>query len=507
MVSILPSDRSGLDVLGRYLGQGLSQNLPGAIQRGYERGLGLNAIDQLQNKLNAANQPGAKQLSPLDIALEFARVGAVNPALERSLGPLYQAAISQTGASGIAGGLQGDQNSPQQTISPTPQTVSNISQETDQPQPKITPPQEHATARNIDEIANQYIGEVRPDLVDPASQYGAIATFDSMVKQDLTPEEEGRLRQQLMDKYKNPNVVNSVADRVREGVKNKYNEALAKYGFDKERQGQIKEKWDEFARGTPQRISPFLEKYEGMPATQDILTNKYNKYAQTAKVNETPQDMHSKAMALLQNDINKLDALHALPSMPPLRAGESPAKYIDQNKSIYKDMADAGFTQALKEDAINNKDMGNEEFHSLIWGDQTNKNLLNDLHKYKAPQEYRKELYKTPQYYNKNYKVEREKYLGDISSVLKRMGPNDDLILARSMILDNGGEVKDFLDALNMAQEKGLKLSEFQRGQLQEAGIPRTPPLWELFSEGGPSIGPFKFLNWGPFINYLRGKR
>jgi hypothetical protein len=34
MVSILPSDRSGLDILGRYLGQSLSQSLPQAIQRG-----------------------------------------------------------------------------------------------------------------------------------------------------------------------------------------------------------------------------------------------------------------------------------------------------------------------------------------------------------------------------------------------------------------------------------------------------------------------------------------
>lgn len=81
MVSILPSDRSGLDVLGKYLGQNLSQNLPGAIQQGYQRQLGLNAIDQLQNAI----KPNAQgQIDQGQMLSNIARAVSLNPGLERS---------------------------------------------------------------------------------------------------------------------------------------------------------------------------------------------------------------------------------------------------------------------------------------------------------------------------------------------------------------------------------------------------------------------------------------
>ena len=506
----MPSARSPWHVIDQAIGNQISQNLPGAVQQGFQRQQGLNAIDQLQHDLGQSGGDISKILPAL------ARAYTLNPTLERSgLGQEFlknQAQGMYPGALGSAGNANVSSTPTGQT-QVDPNIVSPIAASTQQTQPSEAQKGKQ-TAQNVDAIANQYLGEMRPDLLNPVTQYGAINTFDSAVKQDLTPDEDSRLRQQLMDKYKNPNVVNSVIDRVREGIKNKYNEALAKYGFDQDRLNQIKEKWNNFTQGTPKRLEPFLSKYgENFPRTKDILQNKYNQYAGALPTNMTPEQMHSNSMALLQRDMNKLDALNTIPSMPPLRTNQDAAKYIDGLKDTYKDLADQGFTEALREDAIVNKDLGNEEFHSLIWGDQTNKQTLNSIHSHKAPQEY--EVTGIPhamQKYNPNYPKENEKYIDNVSKSLKKLGPNDDLMLARAMVLDNGGKVEDFTKALSKAQENGLKLSQFQKGQLQEINIPRVPPLWEFFSGAeienvDPLTGISGILNWKPFINYIRGKK
>jgi len=88
MVSILPAERTPWDVIGKAIGQNVSQNLPGAVQQGYQRQLGMNALQQAEQDIaNAGNDP-------YKIALAFAKVGAQNPALERSLGPLMQTAMA-----------------------------------------------------------------------------------------------------------------------------------------------------------------------------------------------------------------------------------------------------------------------------------------------------------------------------------------------------------------------------------------------------------------------------
>ena len=473
-------------------------------------------MDQAQKDIAAAGG------DPYKIALAFAKVGAQAPGLERALAPLYQTAMTQAAATGqgsalgeAAGGVGAPGMSRQyqgQGNQPDPNMIAPIAAETQQAQPPTAEGKKSST--DIDSIANQYLAEVRPDLVNPATQYGAIATFDSEIKQDLTPQEEAQLRQQLFDKYKNPNIVNPTIDRIREGIKNRYNEALSKYGFDKEKRQQIQQKWQDFTSGSNQRLQPHIGKYgEEFPRTKEVLTNKYNQYAAGLPVNMTPEQMHTNSMALLQNDINKLDALHAAPSMPPVHNTAGVKEYIDSNKGVYKDLADMGFIEALREDAILNKDMGNEEFHSLIWGDQTSKENLNKIHAIKAPIEY-KPIQGAPGHtkYNSAYPKEHEKYISNLSKELRGLKPQDDLVLARAMVLDSGGNIKDFNDALANAQQNGLKLSEFQKGQLQETNIPRRPPLWEIFSgfsplKGGPAAGVLEGFNWKPFINYVRGKK
>lgn len=84
MVSILPSERSPWDIIGRDTGKALQQVLPGAVQQGFQRQQGLTAIDQLQDALGKSGGD-INQILPA-----LARAYTLNPGLERSgLGQQY----------------------------------------------------------------------------------------------------------------------------------------------------------------------------------------------------------------------------------------------------------------------------------------------------------------------------------------------------------------------------------------------------------------------------------
>lgn len=87
MTTILPAETSPWQVIDKAIGNQISHNLPGAVQQGYQRQLGLNALDQAQADIAQAGG------DPYKIALAFAKAGAQNPNLERSLGPLMQTAM------------------------------------------------------------------------------------------------------------------------------------------------------------------------------------------------------------------------------------------------------------------------------------------------------------------------------------------------------------------------------------------------------------------------------
>ncbi len=504
MVSILPSERTPFDVISKDVGRALQGVLPGAVQQGYQRGQGLGAIDQLQQAMEAAGGDINKILPAL------AKAYTMNPSLERSgLGQQY---LQQAGAGQQAAGLAGMGGQSQNTQQP--QQQQNAPQTQGIQEDSIPPKSqgEVKEAKDIDIASNNFLAQLRPDLVNPSSQYGAINSFDSAIKKDLSPEEEGQIRQQLLDKKTPAGVVDKIVDRLRQGIQNKYQEAQDKYGFDQDKLNQIQNKWKTFTGNADDRLAPTFTKYrpEGeilFPKTEDLLKSKYFQYGGAESTNLTPEQMHTNAMAKLDNDIKRLDALDAIPSMPPIHSFGGAKDYIDQVKPAYKALAKEGFTEALKEDALLKKDMGNEEFHEVIWGDQTNKGLLNQIHSLKAPKEFKQAPYP---HYNRNFEKEQKEYMNNLTNTLMKLKPDDDLILARAMVLDNGGDIKDFTSSLDEAQKKGLKLSPLQQSQLQEIHIPRRPPLWEIFSGATGDINPLGLvgnLNWKPFINYVRGKK
>lgn len=153
MVSILPAERSNWDVIGKSIGQNLSNTLPGAVQQGYQRQQGINAIDQLQQQLGQSGGDINKILPAL------AKAYTMNPSLERSgLGQTY---LQQARTANALGGGQG-QGQPQSQAQGVPQQQEqpkqpSIGQPQAQPSNFATPsPFNIMTAPEIDAESDRY---------------------------------------------------------------------------------------------------------------------------------------------------------------------------------------------------------------------------------------------------------------------------------------------------------------------------------------------------------------
>jgi hypothetical protein len=367
------------------------------------------------------------------------------------------------------------------------------------PVAKTPTPQGKFNAEKISELSNEYLNEIRPDLLQ-TSAYGNVPTFDFASKSDLRPSEEAQIRQK-MNASKIPfNTQEEILNRLREDVQTRYNEAKDRYNLTKDQQQTIDNKWSQFtsdAEGSqekPGRLTPYLSQFEtdnGNPLlkTQGDLRNKYFQYAASLPTNLTPEDMHARAMTLLHNDINKLNALKEIPSMPPFRGLGDSESYLKTISDAYKPLVQNGMVESALEDAIYNKDMGIEEFHKALWGDQTSPQSLDMMNSVKIP---RHEVAVLGKDITKNVGKQ-------IADKLMKIKPNDDLILLRAALThqDRIQGVKYFNEGLNQALANGLQLSPFQEAQVQQVKIPREPPLWEYFTKDGLS------KMW----NLVRGKK
>lgn len=470
-----------------------------------EQQLQLAGLDKLQQE---AMQAGG---DPTKLAFLLAKANIYAPGTDRALGQMYQQLVAQTGAKQYGENLAptgaapsvADKSLTPGEVTPKGPIGSNVGE------PKIpetikerseAPVNVKPNSPEINNFANEYISLMRPDLLVDSSEFSRVPKFNFSVKMDLTPEEEGRIRQELSAKNILPQTQEKIIERTREGIKNRYNEAVAQYGYNKEMQEAANAKWQIFTKNSSERLKPFLEPYvsNDYKRTAEDLTNKYMQYGSELPIDLTPEQMHSIVMEKLRGDMNAIEALKDIPGLPILRNEKIAQNYFNDIKKIYKPLIDRGYYESVKEDAINDKDMGIEDFHYAVFGDQTDKENLNRLSMQSAPERYvRSNLPLGQKIINNNYDKQKESYINTISSDLQRIKPKDDLILLRAQVLNKGGSERDFLTALSKAQEKGLKLSPFQQSQYQELLIPRKPPLWQIFN---PS-------KWSGFINYMKGKK
>lgn len=480
------------------LGAALGRAAGGEVATAHRRGVAQNALTNLQTNANAPNQTASDQLFNILKAQLYLPEG-----VGRSLGPLYETLLANQGAGQLAGNLPGGGNqpqalgqvNPQNPNMPVPQAqagpaTASVNQPAQQGAPVSQPIiAKGKTAKEIEDFSNKYLSQIRPDLSQEGGGFGAVPTFDFSSQSGIRPEEEKRIREDLQKQKVLPAIQDQVIQRVNQDIQNKYNEALQRYKINSDQQNQIEGKWNTVKQDSSKLLAPFIHSFQ--PKTQEFLTNRFFQYAGRQPTNLTPEAVEGRAMASLQPDIDKINALAQIPSMNPVRKFSDVKGTMDNIKRAYKPLKDAGMVEVLKEDAVHNKDLGIEEMHEAIWGDQTNRKILNEIGNIKPGDD-------------------QEKYVKQLASKIRQFGPDDDLVLGRAMVLGSGGTIDDYAQALDLAQQEGLKLSPFQENQIQEIQLPRQRPIWEIFSprDMSPSAAFGLFgLGFDHFINYIRGKK
>jgi hypothetical protein len=476
--------------IAQAFGKGLLETYQPMIQKELARQQTARAIGDIRNR---------PQGSPADTLYNLIEASSLSPEIGRSLGPLYQTLLQQQAASSApqalssAAGQYGQIGSEGRAPVQVQQAGTNAPgfKPAQQLSPEATAQQlaQQKTGDQLQNLSNQFLKQTRPDLFQQ-SPFGNIPTFDIATKSALRPNEEADLRRQMNSQGILPEQQEQVIQKINADIGNRYKEALQNYDIAQGQQRAVDQKWNTIKNDAPIQLRPFINNFG--PKTQQILQDKYFQYAASQPINQTPEAVESQAMTLLQRDLNQLNALKVLPAMPPIRNWGDAKSYMDSTKRAYAPLKGQGWDQALLEDAIDNKDMGIEEAHEAIYGDQTNKKFLNDLSSVKKGKD-------------------DAQYVNRIADKLKNLGPNDDLVLARAMVLGSGGDLSDFINALDKASQEGLELSPFQQSQLQEVQIPRQQPLWEIFSnQPNPwfmGAGGVPGAIFGHFFNYLRGKK
>lgn len=89
MVSILPSARSPFDVIGADVGRALQGVLPGAVEKGYNRGMLQKSLEDIKNL------PQKENASALDVLTSMMQAGAGIPGSERYMAQLYPLVLQQ----------------------------------------------------------------------------------------------------------------------------------------------------------------------------------------------------------------------------------------------------------------------------------------------------------------------------------------------------------------------------------------------------------------------------
>lgn len=514
-LQILPPKINTGGEIGKSAGSGLQRGLEAGMQNEYQYSRDTSRLNQVFGEMQKEGQ------SPMQILQGLAKASLINPNLERSLGPIFQELMKTSSAQQTPGAI-GSTLGGQQSQTPGTQRQQQPMQDTrmgqgnqrelmlqggaqerllETPMELKDVPRVTKNASQVDDESYKFIQELRPDLLNAQTPFGStVPTFDFMQKSDLRRDEEAGMREQMIAKGIRPEVQDQTIEKVRNDIKNKWNENLQFYKLDENAIKANNDKWDVVRKNAldPQqgRLLPYVNKYKDAPQYKEDVTNKYFQYAGQQPTNYTPEQIHDNAMQLLQRDLNQIDALKSGYEAPVIHDVKSMKDFGDSYREAVMPLIQKGYANAVKEDALANKDLGLEEYHQIIYGPQTNKDLLNSIHSVKSPKEASNVVSggQIQRSRNKNFPEERQKYVQELSNKLKKIGPNDDLVLMRAMVLDNGGTIKDFTEALNTS---GAKLSPFQERQLQEVQLPRQPPISEIFSPG----------SWKSWVNYIRGKK
>jgi|SRR5580692_349464 hypothetical protein len=451
MVSILPSERSPFDVVGKMIGQQLSQNLPGAVQQGYNRGQLQQSLESIRN---LSNTPGT---SPLDITLEAMKAGAGIPGSERYLGQLIPLLTQYAQAhAGQKAPLAGEQRQPLEPIQQRQQLPGFLGQQQQQPDyfptnigPQGGPgnvPQAATTGQKVHLLTPQEQIKQARELAKERTAAGIPTT----PKEALAEVQEA----EKTKKIHNADVDKELAQRV-EGQKT-YGERAVDY---------LK---DVYPKASPevQTIFQKLGEDASKRGESDADINRFlakeaakfkNAIVNVQKEMSAPrlQNFFTRAFEGTYKDVEK--------ASNDLRSHLKPILDLGLYDTARNLLTDLGYYPEEREAIIN----------PLSERQKTSLNKVPEAIRSQKPV-YTATTTLFPRY---DYAPNQLENIKDGLRDLKEIDPNFSLVLARKAFEDKKYDWRMYRDALNELEEEGFKLTDDQNIQ---KGVLDTPPLSDI---------------------------
>jgi len=454
MVSIIPAERTPWDVIGKKIGANISENLPGAVEQGYNRGMLQQSLAKIRD---IAKDPNA---TPLDAVLATMEAGAGIPGSERYLGMLAPEIMKLATAkvapkTPLASELEGGEEMPQ--MGQRQQLPSFMGQQREA----------------------QKATEFFPTNVGPKEQVGNVAQEATTgVKMPLlTPNEYGQRARQLAAERTEQGIPTTPLQAMEEIKQHEEDKKIHNAKVDEELEqrvtGQEKygnravESLNKVLPGSPPEVQAYFKKLgenvsrEGKSEAEidRFLAEKAKNFANSVsniKSDISAPRIHKNLVRGFLGTYKNFDqaAADARKHLKPLLD----AQLYDYSRNL---LAEQGYYPEEREIIVN----------PLTEKSQA---LLNAVPA--QPKPYRiGGMAGTP--------VKLDANAGDKNEIktalleLKRIEPNFSLPLARKTFEDKHYGWRTFKDALNDLQEEGFTLEDDQRTQM---GILDSPPLTEL---------------------------
>ena len=488
MTTILPAERTAGDVYGKLLGESFGQNLPGAVQSGYERGQIQRGLAEVGNK-----NPQLKQL--LDTLSPFAgtRQGAqyaetVLPEVLKLIQTQQQTA-PQTGKAleDIQNMLQPQQKIAMPEFGQKPQAPS-YQPSTSQQQQSVTP-----SFDQVYESAKKTLGEQyfpfpkKAEKADPGETRRPQRA--PTPPKPITPIEEHKIRKALNDQgITRREVQDDMIKKIKDTRQSEY--VAESQGYkDLEEYQKAKDVEDKRFYDV---VDPMLEQiYPGMGAAEKNIWRGIARTNEDVGTDEARfRDTNERYNQLVEQPLAAFsDTGPALPYFSAFNP-EGVKDALDDSRSMIQghlkqieDMeTNESFPPALKSE-VNNylrkkyrtemvaKDFGvSQAAYAVSNISPKTSKRLDSLPKYPSIETHPDEPFNLPD-------EKKAKYTEKLANALSQLDPEDSLLLARDKAISNHYPDEIFNRALRMAQQRGLMLSPFQTQEYPELSIPQRLDL------------------------------
>ena len=496
MTTILPQSRSPWQVIDQAIGSQLSQNLPGAVQQGYERGQIQSGLQQV-----AQQHPGLKKL--LDSIAPFAgtRQGAqyteaIIPEVMKLLQTEQQTSPKTRGT---LEDIQTELNN-RQNLS-LPNFAQPHQQAQFQPQPiqasnkKIVPQFEHiqeGIRKNLGEqyfptptkAANVEPGETRRPQKPPKPPKPLGPVEKQKIRAQLR--ESGVDRKELQDDY---------IAQFEKLQNDEYKAAQEGYKGIKEYQSAKAAEDERFFKET---LPAAKERFPGMGAREENIWKGIARTNEDVGSDEARlRDTNERYYELIEKPIAAFtDTGPALPYFSILKP-DAVKDAVEESRSLIQDHLNTlkntevndSFPQELKSEATNYlrekyrtamvaKDFGVSQAAYAVSNisPKTERSILSlpefptQIYSENAPPE--KQIRS-----QRNIDLDQSKATEKLAECLLKLDPEDSLLLARDLSISKNYSDESFNRALRIAIDRGLVLSPFQRGERPELSIPQKLDL------------------------------